>query len=73
VYANSAHHLMTVLDDQQLSGAVLWMGMLPPLVTAAVALLSQWLDHEDSAELSAGLKKMTGARRGGWPSRPVIR
>jgi cytochrome c oxidase assembly factor CtaG len=72
-YANSAHHLMTVLDDQQLSGAVIWMGMLPPLITAAVALLSQWLDHEESAELSAGLKKMTGARRGGWPSRPVIR
>jgi putative membrane protein len=73
VYANSAHHVMTVLDDQQLAGAVLWMGMLPPLVTAAVALLSQWLDHEESAELSAGLKGMTGARRGGWPSRPVIR
>jgi putative membrane protein len=72
-YANSYHHVMTVLDDQQLAGAVLWMGMLPPLITAAVALLSQWLDHEDSAELSAGLKKMTGARRGGWPSRPVIR
>ncbi len=72
-YHNSAHHLMTVLDDQQLSGAVIWMGMLPPMITAAVALLSQWLDHEDSAELSAGLNKMTGARRGGWPSRPVIR
>ena len=72
-YANSAHHLMTVLDDQQLSGAVLWMGMLPPLITPAVALLSQWLDTEDTAELSAGLKKMTGARRGGWPSRSVIR
>lgn len=72
-YANSAHHLMTVLNDQQLSGAVLWMGMLPPLITAAVALLSQWLDNEDSAELSAGLRRMTGGRRGGWPSRPVIR
>jgi putative membrane protein len=73
VYANWAHHVMTVLDDQQLAGAVIWMGILPPLITAAVALLSQWLDQEDSAELSAGLKKMTGARRGGWPSRPVIR
>jgi putative membrane protein len=72
-YANSAHHVMTVLDDQQLAGAVLWMGMLPPLITAAVALLSQWLDTEDSAELSTGLKRMTGARRGGWPSRSVIR
>ncbi len=72
-YANSAHHVMTVLDDQQLSGAVIWMGILPPLITAAVALLSQWLDQEDSAELSTGLSKMTGARRGGWPSRSVIR
>jgi putative membrane protein len=73
-YANSAHHVMTVLNDQQLSGAVLWMGMLPPLITAAVALLSQWLDNEESAELSAGLNRLTGARRrGGWPSRPVIR
>jgi cytochrome c oxidase assembly factor CtaG len=73
VYANSAHHVMTVVDDQQLSGAVLWMGMLPPLITAAVALLSQWLDNEESAELSAGLNRLTGARRRGWPSRPVIR
>ena len=72
-YANSAHHFMTVLDDQQLSGAVLWMGMLPPLITAAVALLSQWLNDEESAELSAGLNRLTAARRGGWPSRPVIR
>jgi putative membrane protein len=73
VYANSYHHVMTVLADQQVAGAVLWMGILPPLITAAVALLSQWLDQEDSAELSTGLKRMTGARRGGWPSRPVIR
>lgn len=72
-YATAAHHAMTVLDDQQLSGAVLWMGFLPPLVTAAVALLSQWLDQEESAELSAGLSRLTAARRGGWPSRPVIR
>jgi cytochrome c oxidase assembly factor CtaG len=72
-YANSSHHVMTVLDDQQLSGAVIWMGFLPPLITAAVALLSQWLDHEESAELSAGLSRLTASRRGGWPSRPVIR
>jgi cytochrome c oxidase assembly factor CtaG len=72
-YANSAHHVMSVLDDQQLSGAVLWMGILPPLITAAVALLSQWLDHEETADVSAGLSRLTAARRGGWPSRPVIR
>ena len=36
----SAHHVMTVLDDQQLAGAVYWMGMLPPLIVAAVAVLT---------------------------------
>jgi putative membrane protein len=72
-YANSAHHIMTVLDDQQLSGAVLWMGMLPPLITAGVALLNQWLNNEEAADLSAGLNRLLAPRRGGWPSRPVIR
>jgi cytochrome c oxidase assembly factor CtaG len=73
VYANSAHHVMTLLDDQQLSGAVLWMGMLPVAVIAGIALLMQWLDNEESAELSAGLDRLLAPRRGGWPSRPVIR
>ncbi len=72
-YANSAHHVMTVLDDQQLSGAVLWMGILPAVITAGVALLVQWLDNEESADLSAGLDRLLAQRRGGWPSRPVIR
>jgi len=72
-YANSAHHVMTVLDDQQLSGAVLWMGMLPAAVTVGVALLKQWLDNEESADLSTGLDRLLAPRRGGWPSRPVIR
>lgn len=72
-YANSAHHLMTVLDDQQLSGAVLWMGILPAAIIAGVSLLKQWLDNEESADLSAGLDRLLAPRRGGWPSRPVIR
>ncbi|HEY7324608.1 MAG TPA: cytochrome c oxidase assembly protein [Streptosporangiaceae bacterium] len=72
-YANSAHHVMTVLDDQQLSGAVLWMGILPAAITAGVALLTQWLDNEESADLSAGLDRLLAQRRGGWPTRPVIR
>jgi cytochrome c oxidase assembly factor CtaG len=73
-YANSAHHgVMTVLDDQQLSGAVLWMGIIPVVITAGVALLMQWLDNEESADLSAGLDRLLAQRRGGWPSRPVIR
>lgn len=72
-YANSAHHIMTVLDDQQLAGAVWWMGMLPSMIIAAVALMMQWLRDEESAELSAGLDRLLTPRRHGWPSRPVIR
>jgi cytochrome c oxidase assembly factor CtaG len=72
-YANPAHHIMTVLADQQLSGAVLWMGFLPPAIVAAVALMMEWLRDEESADLSAGLDRLLTPRRNGWPSRPVIR
>jgi putative membrane protein len=73
VYANSAHHVMTVLDDQQLAGAVLWMGMLPEMIFGAVAVLMQWLRDEESAELSAGLDRLLTQRKSSWPSRPGIR
>jgi putative membrane protein len=69
----SAHHVMSLLDDQQLSGAVLWMGFLPPAMVAAVALMMEWLRDEESAELSAGLDRLLTPRRNGWPSRSVIR
>jgi putative membrane protein len=72
-YVNAAHHLMSVLDDQQLAGAVWWMGILPPMSVGAVALMMQWLKDEESAELSAGLDRLLTPRRHGWPSRPVIR
>jgi putative membrane protein len=72
-YDNSAHHLMTVLDDQQLAGAVLWMGSLPPLLCGAVALLMRWLSDEDSAELSADLDRLLLPRKDAWSARPGIR
>jgi putative membrane protein len=68
-YANSLHHVMTVLDDQQLSGAVLWMGMMPPVVIAGVALLIGWLNDEDS-DASADLSRFLGHRTSGWSVRP---
>jgi putative membrane protein len=73
VYANSAHHLMTVLDDQQLSGAVLWMGSLAPLITVAVVLLMRWLSDEESEELSADLDRLLVPRRNAWSARPGVR
>jgi putative membrane protein len=72
-YANQWHHVMTVLDDQQLSGAVFWMGMLPPLIVAAVALLTRWLGEEESADLSAGLDRLLTPRKNAWSARPGIR
>jgi len=69
----SAHHVMSVLSDQQLAGAVLWMGILPPMMVVAVALMMEWLRDEESADLSAGLDRLLTPRRNGWPSRPVIR
>jgi cytochrome c oxidase assembly factor CtaG len=77
-YANAAHHVMTVLDDQQLAGAVLWMGMLLPVIPAAVAILLRWLSDEESAALSTGLDRLLAqpdpAKRGSaWPSRPRFR
>jgi cytochrome c oxidase assembly factor CtaG len=72
-YQNGAHHVMTVLDDQQLAGAVLWMGMLPPIVMAAVAVLVRWLGDEESAALSAGFDGMLAPRPSAWPSRPRFR
>ena len=72
-YANSAHHVMTVLDDQQLAGAVLWMGMLPPMIAAAVAVLIRWLNDEESHALSAGFDRLLTPRSSAWPSRPRFR
>jgi putative membrane protein len=73
VYGNSAHHVMTVIDDQQLAGAVLWMGMLPPMIAAAVAVLVRWLNDEESHALSAGIDRLLTQRSSAWPSRPRFR
>jgi putative membrane protein len=72
-YGNAAHHVMTVVDDQQLAGAVLWMGFLPPMITAAVAVLMRWLNDEDSEALSAGIDRLLTQRGSAWPSRPRFR
>jgi putative membrane protein len=72
-YTNPAHHVMTVLDDQQLAGAVLWMGMLPPMIAAAVAVLIRWLNDEESHALSAGIDRLLTQRSSAWPSRPRFR
>lgn len=72
-YGNSSHHVMTLVDDQQLAGAVLWMGVLPPMISAALAVLVRWLNDEESADLSAGIDRLLTQRSSAWPSRPRFR
>jgi cytochrome c oxidase assembly factor CtaG len=70
-YRGAAHHALSVVADQQVGGAVLWMGILPPLVIASVALLLRWLEHDDADELSRELDRLTrqpAAGRPGWAS-----
>jgi putative membrane protein len=72
-YGNAAHHVMTVVDDQQLAGAILWMGALPPMIAASVAVLVRWLNDEESADLSAGIDRLLTQPSSAWPSRPRFR
>jgi putative membrane protein len=60
VYRGPSHHALSVLSDQQAAGAVLWMGVLPALIIAAVALVNRWLDDEESDELSRDLDRVLG-------------
>jgi len=74
VYGDTGHHVMTVVDDQQLAGAILWMGMLPPMIAAAVAVLMRWLNDEESQALSSGIDRLLTPRSSAaWPSRPRFR
>lgn len=59
VYRGAEHRVLTVVADQQVGGAVLWMGMLPPLIIASVALLLRWIDQDESDELSRDLDRLT--------------
>jgi len=70
VYLTSASsHLraLTALDDQQLSGGVLWMGMMPALIIAGVVLLRGWLNDEDS-DTAADPGRLASSRTWGWPA-----
>lgn len=83
-YSGPGHGVLGLVADQQVGGAVLWMGMLPSFIIAAVALLNTWLAREDSDELEADLKRLTGWQNTGraatvrspgsaWPSRSGYR
>jgi putative membrane protein len=71
-YVTGPHQTVSVLGDQQLAGAVLWVLMLPSYVIAGVALLVQWLHEEDANAVGAGLDRLLKPKQV-WPSRPGLR
>jgi len=68
-YRGAAHHALSVVSDQQIGGAVLWIGVLPPFIIAAIALLNTWLDNEERDDPSHDLERLTRRRTVGWASR----
>jgi putative membrane protein len=72
-YAGSQHHILSLVADQQVGGAALWVIMLVPYSVAIVALLIRWLNTEESADLAAGLDRLLKPGKPAWPSRPGTR
>jgi putative membrane protein len=71
-YVTGPHQTISVLSDQQLAGAVLWVLMLPSYVITGVALLVRWLHEEDVDAMGAGLDRLLKPKPA-WPSRPGLR
>lgn len=72
-YRGFHHHDLSVIGDQQLGGAVLWVIALIPFSIAAVALLMRWLSDEESQSLATGFDRLLKPPKSAWPSRPGLR
>jgi cytochrome c oxidase assembly factor CtaG len=72
-YSGAGHNVMSVVADQQVGGAVLWMVALVPFGAAVVALLIRWLNDEESQTLAAGIDRLLKPPKQTWPSRPGLR
>ncbi len=67
------HHLLTLVADQQLGGAILWVLVLPTYIIAGVALLQSWLNDEESEALALGLDRLLRPPKSAWPTRTGLR
>jgi cytochrome c oxidase assembly factor CtaG len=63
------HHLLTVVADQQVGGAELWVLVLPSYIIAGVALLVRWLNDEESEALALGFDRLLRPPKSAWPAR----
>jgi putative membrane protein len=67
------HHLLTVVADQQVAGAILWVLVLPSYIITGVALLVRWLNDEESEALALGFDRLLRPPKSAWPSRTGLR
>ncbi len=73
-YLGAGHRALSVVSDQQVGGAELWMLPLVPFGVLAVALCIRWLsDDEESAASAAGVGRLLEPRKSAWASRPGLR
>jgi len=68
----AGHHAFSLVADQQVGGAVLWVLMLAAYSVAAVAILIGWLNDEETHAVSAGLDRLLRPPKPAWPSRPGL-
>jgi cytochrome c oxidase assembly factor CtaG len=71
-YLGFRHHVLSVVADQQVGGAVLWVIPLVPLSVLAVALAIGWLQDEESEATAAGIDRLL-RQKSAWPSGPGLR
>ena len=71
-YLGFRHHVLSVVADQQVGGAVLWVIPLVPLSVLAVALAIRWLQDEESEATAAGIDRLL-RQKSAWPSGPGLR
>ena len=72
-YVGPGHRVLSVVNDQQTGGAVLWMLVLPAYVTVGVALLIRWLNDEEEQALASGLDRLLKPAKPAWPTRSGLR
>ena len=71
-YLGFRHHVLSVVADQQVGGAVLWVIPLVPFGILAVALAIDWLKEDESEAAAAGIDRLL-KQKSAWPSRPGLR
>jgi cytochrome c oxidase assembly factor CtaG len=71
-YLGFRHHVLSVVSDQQVGGAVLWVIPLVPFSIVAVALAVGWLSEDESEATAADFDRLL-RHKSAWPSRPGLR